>query len=99
MQGDAYPIKILLKTVDGSVITPADVDDVEIVLGKHRKTYANGVVTYENECWMFPMTQLESLMFRNTVRCQARVKFKNTDVIGVFIDNVDVMESDSKVVL
>ena len=99
MQGDAYSIRIGLSTKEGTEITPSIVSDVEITLGGRRKTYADNQVTWDGTKWLYPMTQEESFAFRNRVRCQARAKFNNTDVVGVFITTIEIMPSDSKVVL
>ena len=99
MQGDAYPIRILLKTKEGVTVTPSDVSDVEITIGGIRKSYADGDVTFDDGAWIYPLTQDVSFRFVNRVRCQARVKFVGSDVIGRFIDNISVVNSDSKEVL
>lgn len=99
MQGDEYGIQIFLEREDGTEITPADVEDVEITIGNHRKTYANEEVSYDGEAWVFPLTQAMSFAFRSKVRCQVRVKFSGGDVIGRFLQNVDVETSDSRVTL
>ena len=99
MQGDAYGIRVKLRTKAGVAVTPENTEDVEIVIGNKRKTYKSGVVTWDTDAWVFPMSQEESFAFFNNVRCQARVKFLGGDVIGVFIQVIDVVKSDSKVVL
>lgn len=99
MQGDKYGIQIFLERPDGTPVTESDVEDVEIVIGNVRKTYADNQVTYDGEAWVYPLEQSESFLFRGAVRCQVRVKFSGGDVVGRFLGNVKVATSDSRTVL
>lgn len=99
MQGDEYGIRIGLLTKDGTAVTPENVTNVEITLGRFRKTYLDGDVSWDGEKWVFPMTQAESFTFRTNVKCEARAKFIGGDVIGVYVETIDVKPSQSKVIL
>ena len=99
MQGDEYGLRIGLRTKNGTAVTPENVSDLEITLGRYRKTYLDGEVTWDGEKWVFPMTQEMSFTFKNQVACEARAKFTGGDVIGVFIETLDVIPSQSRVVL
>lgn len=97
MQGDEYGIPIGLKRKsDGTVITTADVEEVEIVLGGCRKTYSGGEVTFDGEKWIYPLTQEESFTFARRARLQVRVKFSGGDVVGRFADDIKIVSSDSE---
>lgn len=101
MQGDAYNIPIKLTTSSGTVVANSDVDDVEIILGPYRMTYASNGVQWDegNQAWLFPMSQEMSMSFGSSVQCQARVKFSGGDVIGVALENISVAKSQSRTVL
>ena len=102
MQGDAYNIPVEILADDG----PADetlFDEVEIVIGKLRKTMSSGEITYDKDAkvFLFPVTQSETFaMAASTMGAQARVKPKGTDkVIGIALKNVSVNGSRSQEVL
>lgn len=101
MQGDAYGIPFQVET-DNGIATPDLFDDVEIVVGMISKTWSRGEVTYDDElqAFMFPVTQEESLSICSTCcSAQARFKFKNGEVVGVPICELDVLKSKSREVL
>ena len=100
MQGDSYSLDIEILSADDSVVTDADVSNVEITIGHLRKTYADGVVRYEDGVWKFPMTQEETFKYLpSLVRGQVRVVWKNGEVEGITLDGIRVKESISREVL
>lgn len=100
MQGDSYGIQVEILKSDGSVLTTSDVSDVEIAIGSLKKTYANGEVYFADDKWIMPVTQKETLSLPSAyVKAQLRVKFSNGDVEGVFLGEIRLQESMSKVVL
>ena len=100
MQGDSYSLDIEILSADGSVVTDADVSNVEITIGHLRKTYADGVVRYVDGVWKFPMTQEETFKYMpSLVRGQVRVVWKNGEVEGITLDGIRVKESISREVL
>ena len=101
MQGDQYGIPFQVETENG-IAAPELFADVEIVVGAIRKTLSRGEVTYNKElqAFMFPITQEESLGICSTCcSAQARFKFKNGEVVGVQICELDVLKSKSREVL
>lgn len=102
MQGDSYSLDIEILTADGSVVTDADVSNVEITIGHLRKTYVDGAVRYDSSTgsWKFPMTQEETFRYLPArVRGQVRVVWKNGDVEGISLEGISVKESISREVL
>lgn len=100
MQGDSYSLDIEILSADGSVVTDADVSNVEITIGHLRKTYADGLVRYVDGVWKFPMTQEETFKYMpSLVRGQVRVVWKNGEVEGITLDGIRVKESISREVL
>lgn len=100
-QGDAYNLKIKVSNSNYK-LNIDDVDVVEVFLGDMIKTYP-GVVTYDEEedVFLFPLTQSESLMFKpgKTVTFDLRVKFNSGEVTGIQPQKIDVIKSMSKAVL
>ena len=100
MQGDAYGIPIEILHSDGSVVTPDDVNNVEVVIGTLTKTYAKEGVLYQDGKWICVVDQVDTFNLPSTsVSAQVRVLFKNGYVEGVSLDKIRVHESMSKVVL
>ncbi len=102
MQGDAYSIPVEILADDG----PADetlFDEVEIVIGRLRKTMSSGEITYDkdNKVFLFPVSQAETFaMAAATMGAQARVKPKGSNkVIGIPLEQIQVNASRSKEVL
>ena len=102
MQGDSYSLEIEILTADGTVVTDADVSNVEITIGHLRKTCADGAVRYDPGigAWKFPMTQEETFQYLpSRVRGQVRIVWKNGDVEGISLEGIRVKESLSREVL
>ena len=100
MQGDSYSLAIEILKADGTLLTDADVSNVEITIGHLRKTYADGIVRYDSGVWKFPMTQEETFKYLpSLVRGQVRLVWKNGDVEGIPLDGIRVKESISREVL
>ena len=96
-QGDAYDIEIVLTDGDGTEVTPAMVSEVEVMLGKLRKTYP-GDLTYDG-VWIFPLTQEDTLKIKGIYGLEARVRFNDGTVVGAGLGVVAVMPSKSRKVL
>ena len=81
-QGDAYELPYHL-TFEGDTITDEDVLQVEIAIGTLIKMMPDIRYSAARECWLFPLTQEESMAFPAApVRTQARIKFNNGNVLG-----------------
>lgn len=101
MQGDSFGIEITIQTENG-VIAPPDVADVEITIGRIRKTYSNHELSFEggNGNWVFPLTQEESFQMPSThVKAQVRVMWPDGTVEGVSLGVINIYESISREVL
>lgn len=100
MQGDSYNLAILILNNAGSAVSPTDVQDVEITIGKRSKRLSEGQITFENGRWMYPVSQDESFsVLPGAVPAQVRVVWKSGIVEGKRIDGVRMHESISKEVL
>lgn len=100
MQGDSYSLAVKIVNNAGSVVTPEDVTDVEITIGRVSKCLSRGQIQYENSLWLYPFSQDESqAILPGTVPAQVRVAWKNGAVEGTRIDGVRMHESLSKEVL
>lgn len=64
IQGEQYAIKIEIYNEDAQV-TPENCDDIKIKVGTIEKTHSAGELSYstEEEAWLFPLTQAETLAF------------------------------------
>lgn len=106
MQGDSYNIPVSLK-LNGNVLTPQDVSEIEICIGENlRKTLSGGTVGYDETTqeWFFRPTQEETLALTANESYQiiARVKFQNgkwSDVIGIPIGQLNISDSISEEVI
>ena len=100
MQGDSYNLGIKILNNAGSLVTPDDILDVEIAIGNLIKTYRDGLVTYRDGLWMFPLSQQETFSFwPSSVKSQVRVFWPNGVVEGKPLYGVRIDESISKEVL
>lgn len=101
MQGDQYRLPIEFKNSDGSALTASDIKDVEIFVGNFRKLFSTGDVKFEDTESVFYvfLSQKETFMLNGDVRVQARILFKNDEVIGVNLGTVNFSTATSKVVL
>lgn len=101
MQGDSYAIFVDLK-VDGKVMTPDKVSDVEITVGESfRKLYSSGEVGYESSMqqWYFLPTQEETFaMEPGAYDVQLRLKLPNeqySPVKGISVGRIIILDAQS----
>ena len=101
MQGDAYPLPISLYDRERQTeITPEIAEDVEITIGGITKSVADGKVFYNEERWIYPLTQDDTFSWRiGEQPIQGRVKFIGGEVKGVDIGVIVVKKSESREVL
>lgn len=102
MQGDSYSLAVEILKADGTLLTDADVSNVEITIGHLRKTMEEGSVVFSSGdgVWKFPLSQEETFRYLpSRVRGQVRVFWKNGEVEGIKLDDIIVLESISKEVL
>lgn len=79
VQGDQYYIPCAVKDRSGNAVTPSNCQGIKIKIGKNEKSYPDGQLIFQNNKWLYPITQEESLSLTNTVY-QCQVKFSNTDI-------------------
>lgn len=100
MQGDSYSIGVNILNNAGSNVTPDDVVDVEITIGRVSKSLAKGQIHFDSNSWLYPVSQSESMaILPGSVPAQVRVVWKNGSVEGKRIDGIRMHESLSKEVL
>lgn len=105
MQGDSYGIEIDIFDNIGNIVTPDDISDVEITIGRIRKTYREGSLFYVDggdgsPKWIFPLSQKETFRFpASRVNVQARIAWPNGEVEGLHSGHIVVHESSSREVL
>lgn len=100
MQGDAYSLSFTVLNNAGSAVTPNDILDVEITIGHITKTYKKIQLLYENEKWLFPLTQKETFGYwPKPVKAQIRIFWPNGIIEGKPIHGIRIIESLSKEVL
>jgi len=100
MQGDACLLGIRILNNAGTVVTPAEVQDVEITIGHLKKKYSAAELSFHSGLWMFPLSQQETLRgMPETPRAQVRVKWDNGVVEGKPLYGVCFGESISREVL
>ena len=100
MQGDCYQIGVQILNNAGSLVTPAEVDDVEITAGHLRKTHKEGQLRFHEGVWLFPLSQQESFSLPSgCVACQLRLRWMNGSVEGVSLGHIHVEESITREVL
>lgn len=78
-QGDQYSIQVSLTKGD-QPLAPADVEGVKVMLGPIIARYPDGGLTYDddNDVWLFPVTQEQTLELRGRVAAQVQVDFGGT---------------------
>ena len=100
MQGDECALGIQITNNGGSPVTPEDILDLEITLGRLRKSYKNAQLFYENGLWFFPLTQQETFgMPAANLDAQVRVRWLGGAVEGQSLMGVSLRESLSREVL
>lgn len=101
MQGDQYRIPVELMFEDGSPITQSDIKDLEVSIGRIRKTLSDGDISFEQSENLFYVyvTQKETFTLLGDVKIQARILFPSGDVIGIELGTKNFGLSLSKVVL
>lgn len=101
MQGDQYRLPIELLYEDGSVIAPDEIKDLEVFVGRFRKTLSGGTVTFDEaeQLYYAQITQEETFGLIGDVKLQARILFLSGDVVGVDLGTQSFESSISKVVL
>lgn len=74
MQGDAYPLYITIKTPSGTVLTPDEIAELEVMVGDILKKYPDEIDwDAEREKFKMPLTQEDTFQLQPGVQgVQAR---------------------------
>ena len=100
MQGDSYNLGFRVMNNAKNVVTPIDIQDMEITIGHITKTYRNAQVIFSAGRWLVPLSQEETFGYwPKSVKSQIRVKWRNGVVEGKTITGLRINESISKEVL
>ena len=95
IQGEAYAVQIVLTDENNTKITPDNSDDVKVKIGCIELTSSGGGLTYDTvgECWLFPLTQEQTLALNGT-RVSVQAQYKSGDtVISTPMASVNIGES------
>ena len=101
MQGDQYRQPINL-TYDGETpVSPAELTELEVMVGCIRKTMSDGGIVFDESEKIFyvHLKQNETFTLCGDEEVQARLKFKSGDVMGIKLGTQHFEASRSKVVL
>ena len=98
-QGDQYPLRIKLITKrQRMILTPEIVEGVKIRFGEETKTYPNGGLEFDEEskCWIFPLTQAQSINehFKAKMQCQVKWghKIRGTEYKMIEVNSQSIKE-------
>lgn len=75
-QGDQYYLPISIEN-NSIFITPNDIDDLRIKIGNIVKVFSKGELLYEDNNWLFPILQKNSLNWRGPIECSVQLKQGN----------------------
>ena len=95
-QGDQYSILVSINK-GGDPLTPAEVEGVKVRIGAEERRYPDGTLTYsaDEQAWLFPVTQADTLAMMGMQRAQVQVNFGGTpaQIIGSAIEQVNIDNS------
>lgn len=97
LQGDSYFIGIRIK-VNGEPIDVSEVKKIEFTLGSLKKYYDEDV-KYDDQTFLFPLSQQETFDFQGPQILEVRVKFDDDSVVGKLYGKVNVMYGISSEVI
>lgn len=99
-QGSTYRLPFKLK-ISGEYITPEDVKEIELSLGKILKVTYPEVITYdyENKCFILPLTQENTFLIKKVNEYQVRILFADGSVKSTDKIPTEIVTSLSKEVL
>lgn len=87
-QGDQYYLPFTIEN-DSTIISPENIEDIRIKIGNVIKKFSLGELLFEDNNWLFPITQKNSLSWKGPVKCQAQYKQNNniitSDIYEIYI--------------
>lgn len=97
MKGDQYALRCIItigEDAEEHNLTPDEIDDMEIIVGRHSKTFAMGEVEYDadNAEWLYPFRQEDSFCFGPVEAVQARVKILGS-IYGLNLGTVNTINT------
>lgn len=88
-QGDEYYLPFSI-TNNNISITPDNIEDIRIKVGNSIKKYSDGSLLYDNNMWLFPILQKNSLRWEGPIECQIQYKQNNaiitSDIYTIFVN-------------
>ena len=95
-QGDQYSIMLAIQK-DGHALTPDDVVGVKVSIAGIEQSYPGNGLTYDEtlECWLFPVTQAQTLAMSGQVPAQVQVNLGGNppQIIGSTVSHAYVNKS------
>lgn len=100
MQGDQYDAYIYL-TVDDEALDLKEVEKIQFQIGdlvKYYNSTGESDVTYDevHEVFVFPLSEDETLGFDSSQTYQARIKFKDGNIIGGIGGHIPIQFSETE---
>ena len=90
-QGDQYELPIRIGGDDDFIVTPYNCADVKIAIKKvGEKTYRSGELRFDNDYWLYPLTQADTLPLGPVAMIQAQVKFDDGSIVNTPLKAVEV---------
>ena len=107
MKGDQYAIWVDIQIKEREndentrPLTPSDVEDLELILGKNSKTYKDGGVTFDEskDMWLYWFSQKESFDFKQTEPFYIRPVFAGKTIKGYFAGYIQVADTSTRRIL
>lgn len=88
IQGEQYAIEIVV-TADNTPITPTNCDDIKIKLGDTIRKYSAGELMFEDNAWLFPLTQEQTLRMSGVLPLQVQYKVGD-NIFSTTINGIDI---------
>jgi hypothetical protein len=82
MQGDACRIPFCVKQ-DGRTLVPEMITDLEVTVGRLRKTYREGNVTWDGAAWYVYLSQEETMAMSGVDHIRIRVRYLDQPWVSV----------------
>ncbi len=100
MRGDAYSLPISVETPEGAAVADT-FEEIEVCIGRIRKTYSSGEITYDSARGLFlvPLSQSDTYSLHSRTKIQLRCKYPGGDVVGADLGILEVDLSISKEVI
>ena len=82
MQGDACRLAFQIRQ-NGTIVTPEMITDLEVTVGNLRKTYLDGGITFESECWYTYLSQEDTKSLSGSEYIRLRIRYLDQPWVAV----------------